>query len=32
VLVAAGPVLIVGGAYGSVLLVLLLVGKNVRWN
>ena len=31
-LVAGGPLLVVGGGYGLVLLVMLTAGKNVRWN
>lgn len=32
VVIAAGPVVVVGGAYGLVLGVMLTAGKNVRWN
>jgi hypothetical protein len=31
-LLAAGPVVVVGGAYGLVLGVMMTAGKNVRWN
>jgi hypothetical protein len=32
VLLAGGPILIVGGGYGLVALVFLTAGRNVRWN